>query len=73
MKEELIKGKVLVLLLTIMLEFICGEVWHCTDLINGSIFILLAMVLSLGVKVGLRWRSYVIASKENFGKKPSKV
>ena len=65
--------KALALFLTILLEFICGEVWHCLDLRNASIFILFTMLLSLGVKIGLRWRSYIVASKDNFGKKPSKV
>lgn len=39
----------------------------------GAAFVTVVMGLSLAVKIGLRWRSYSIASKENFGKKPSKV
>lgn len=40
---------------------------------TGSAFIGIAMGLSLAVKIGLRWRSYSIASRDNFGKKPCKV
>jgi hypothetical protein len=35
--------------------------------------VLALIVVSLGAKIGLRWRSFTIASKDNFGKKLNRV
>jgi hypothetical protein len=69
----LLRGKVAVLLAAVLLEFISGAIWHCLDMRTGAAFVAVAMGLSLAVKIGLRWWSYSIASRDNFGKKTSKV
>lgn len=59
--------------MTVIVQYICGAIWHNTTLKSSAVYILVLVIISLLIKIIMKWRSFSFLSKENQGKKLTKV
>lgn len=70
---QLWRSRCIILLVTVIVQYICGIIWHNSTLKSSAIYILIVILISLLIKIAMKWRSFTFLSKENQGKKLAKV
>ena len=56
-----------------VVQYICGVIWSNPVIKSSAIFIFVLILISLLIKIFMKWRSFAFLAKENHGKKLTNV